>query len=138
MCVSQWTSPPWVVKSIDGSSDCGNVPSTTVAGPLAAAGVLLVPVLLLVLLVFDELFELEELPPHAASATTAMSARTAPRTALLCFLIRVLLLRGQGSLMKSMQTIPRSVVRSWFLINPQHPRVPRRGRALGRLLPPAH
>src|SRR5579884_2148940 len=31
--VSQWTSPPWVVKSIDGSSDCGNVPSTTVAVP---------------------------------------------------------------------------------------------------------
>jgi hypothetical protein len=50
------------------------------------AGVLVEPLLLL-LDELEELDELFELPPHAASATTAKSARTAPRTALLDFLI---------------------------------------------------
>src|SRR5580700_10669796 len=83
--VSQCTSPPWVVKSIDGSSDCGNVPATTVA----------TVALLLVVddeVVFDdeaadddvaelELFEL----PQAASAITTASARTLAAIGLVSF-----------------------------------------------------
>jgi hypothetical protein len=83
--VSQCTSPPWVVKSIDGSSDCGNVPETTVA----------VPELLLVddAVVFDDdaadddevVVELDFELPHAASAITAASVRTPAAIGLVSF-----------------------------------------------------
>jgi hypothetical protein len=90
-CVSQWTSPPWVVKSIEGSSDCGNVPTTTVAVPPDAP--------------LDELppdddgdvVDEAELPPpaleldfelpHAATAK-AMATATTAHSGLLYFLMR--------------------------------------------------
>ncbi len=85
-CVSQCTSPPWVVKSIDGSSDCGNVPSTTVAVP---------PVLPPELPPDDDVddapadddVELDPELPHAATAN-AMTTATAAQSGLLYFRMR--------------------------------------------------
>src|SRR5437588_8414296 len=80
-CVSQCTSPPWVVKSIDGSSDWGKVPSTNVTVPPVfglVAGVELEPDG-----VVDDFFEL----PHALSATIEARARTATNTNLVYLLI---------------------------------------------------
>jgi hypothetical protein len=76
-----------VVKSIDGSSDCGKVPSTSVAVP---------PVLALEVppdVVDDEDAaddvedELEPELPHAATAN-AMATATAAQSGLLYFLMR--------------------------------------------------
>ena len=86
--VSQCTSPPWVVKSIDGSSDCGNVPITTVA---------VVPLWLVdddedAVVLDDEPdaaddVELDFELPQAASAITTASARALAMIGLVSFFI---------------------------------------------------
>jgi hypothetical protein len=77
-----------VVKSIDGSSDCGNVPSTTVAVPPVLGALELAPD------VDDDdaddppdADELEPELPHAATAS-AMATATAAHSGLLYFLMR--------------------------------------------------